>query len=508
VSGLRVGVDVGGTNTDAVVVDEEGTIQGRVKMPTTPDPADGVIEALEHVTKGHTIARVAFGTTHALNAILQRRGLRRVALIRLGAPGTEAIPPLTGWPADLTSAVSAGTWIARGGVEIDGRHVVTDRQELMGIAQAISSAGVASAVAIVGMFSPLDPVQERDAAALFSELTGLAVSIGSDIGGLGLLERENATVLNAALGDLVETLAGGLEAVTARLGARAYITQNDGTLMTLEHARRAPVLTIGAGTSNSLRGAAQLTGRTDALVIDVGGTSADVGALVRSFPRESAAGVEIGGVKTNFRMPDLVSVAVGGGTIITTDGSLGVESVGARLIGEALVFGGTTPTLTDAAVAAGRAEIGDPALIDHAGALAGALAEADDRVAGAIDRMRLGADDVDLIAVGGGSVLLPDRLAGIRRIERPPDADVANAVGAALAPVAGEADFVADMAGDRRRQELTRATKLAGERAVAAGAHPDALETIWIEEIPLAYVDRPVSRLRAKVAGPPVEDAR
>lgn len=72
----------------------------------------------------------------------------------------------------------------------------------------------------------------------------------------------------------------------------------------------------------------------------------------------------------------------------------------------------------------------------------------------------------------------------------------------ALAPVAGQADFVADVGGGRRRQELDRATRLAGERAVAAGARPDALETVWVEEIPLAYVDRPISRVRAKVAGP------
>jgi N-methylhydantoinase A/oxoprolinase/acetone carboxylase beta subunit len=503
--GLRVGVDVGGTNTDAVLVDSEGTILDRTKVPTTPAAIDGVIEALEQVTNGHTISRVAFGTTHALNAILERRGLRRVAVIRLGAPGTEAIPPLTGWPYDLASTVSAGSWIARGGVEIDGRHVTTDRQELVGIAEAVLRDRAAGAVAIVGMFSPLDPAQERDAAALVAEVTGLPVSIGSDIAGLGLLERENATVLNASLGDLVQALTGGLKAATARLDARAYITQNDGTLMTLEHARRAPVLTIGSGASNSLRGAALLSGRADALVIDVGGTSADVGALIRGFPRESAAGVDVGGVRTNFRMPDLVSVPVGGGTVVGHDGSLGADSVGARLIAEALVFGGTTPTLTDAAVAARRAEIGDLALIRHADSLATALAEADERVTVAIDRMRLGADDVDLVAVGGGSVLLPERLAGVARIVRPHDADVANAVGAALAPIAGEVDFVADVAGDRRRQALARGTELAGERAVDAGAQPDALETIWVEEIPLAYVDRPLSRVRVKVAGPPTD---
>ena len=88
---------------------------------------------------------------------------------------------------------------------------------------------------------------------------------------------------------------------------------------------------------------------------------------------------------------------------------------------------------------------------------------------------------------------------------RPHDADVANAVGAALAPIAGEVDFVADVAGDRRRQALARGTELAGERAVDAGAQPDALETIWVEEIPLAYVDRPLSRVRVKVAGPPTD---
>lgn len=504
-TGLRVGVDVGGTNTDAVVVDDEGTVRARIKIPTTPDPAEGVLDALDRVASGRPVARVAFGTTHALNAILERRGLRRVATVRLGSPGTDAVPALAGWPRDLADAVSAGTWIARGGVEIDGRVVATDRAELTGIAQTIVRSGDARAIAIVGTFSPLDPAQEHEAARLFADLTGLPVSIGSNVGGLGLLERENATTLNAALGELVDGLASSLEAAASRLGARAYMTQNDGTLMSLDHARRAPVLTIGAGASNSLRGAAMLSGHADALVVDVGGTSTDVGALVRGFPRESAAGVEVGGVRTNFRMPDLVSVSVGGGTIVGADGSLRRDSVGARLTNEALVFGGGTPTLTDAAVAAGRASIGTATLVVEPGALGDALAEADALVAGAIERMRLGADDVDLIAVGGGAVLLSDRMPGVGHIDRPDDADVANAVGAALAPVAGRSDFVADVGDGRRRQELDRAERLAGERAVAAGARPDALETVWIEEIPLAYVDRPISRVRAKVAGPALD---
>ena len=343
-SSFRVGVDVGGTNTDAVVVggEAENEIVERLKVPTTPDPADGIIDVLARVTHERAIERVAFGTTHALNAILRRDGLRRVALVRMGSPGTDAIPPLAGWPEDLADAVSAGARIARGGTEIDGRHVDPDPRELTRIASTIRLEGIADAVAVVGTFSVLDPSQERDAAELFARLTGLPVSMSSQIGGLGLLERENATLLNAALGDLMGNLVDALEAATARLGpdVRAYMTQNDGTLMTLDHAKRHPVLTIGAGPSNSLRGAAVLSGRTSTLVIDVGGTSADVGALVRGFPRESAAGVEVGGVHTNFRMPDLVSVPVGGGTTLEADGSLGVGSVGARLTSEAVVFGG------------------------------------------------------------------------------------------------------------------------------------------------------------------------
>src|SRR5213080_5267624 len=101
--------------------------------------------------------------------------------------------------------------------------------------------------------------------------------------------------------------------------------------MALDYAVRHPVLTIGSGPANSIRGAAFLTGSSDALVADVGGTSTDVGVLVNGFPRESSQGVEIGGIRTNFRMPDLVTIALGGGTVVTSgpEGArIGPRSVG------------------------------------------------------------------------------------------------------------------------------------------------------------------------------------
>ncbi len=107
-----------------------------------------------------------------------------------------------------------------------------------------------------------------------------------------------------------------------------FFAQNDGTLMALDYAVRFPILTIGSGPSNSIRGAAFLTGLSDALVADVGGTSTDFGMLVGGFPRESAAAVDIGGVQTNFRMPDVLAIALGGGTVVRESADAGHSRTG------------------------------------------------------------------------------------------------------------------------------------------------------------------------------------
>jgi N-methylhydantoinase A/oxoprolinase/acetone carboxylase beta subunit len=285
------------------------------------------------------------------------------------------------------------------------------------------------------------------------------------------------------------------------------------------------VLTIGSGPANSIRGAAFLSGTPEALVADVGGTSTDIGMLVNGFPRESAQGVEIGGIRTNFRMPDLVTVALGGGTVLTLAGGdpgtasgtgtasgaglppgggirVGPESVGYRLASEALVFGGETATLTDAAVAAGRADIGDPALLrSRRPLLAAAITRFDAMLTDAIDRVKTARGDRPLIAVGGGSVLVTDDIPGISEVIRPGHFDAANAIGAAIASVSGQVDRIFHPGSGGRASALSEASEEARDRAVAAGADPDSVETVEIEEIPLAYLTTPAVRIRAKAAG-------
>ncbi len=139
--------------------------------------------------------------------------------------------------------------------------------------------------------------------------------------------------------------------------------------MSVDYAVKYPIFTVACGPTNSLRGASYLSQLSDAIVVDIGGTTSDVGVLVQSFPRESSLAVEIGGARTNFRMPDLVSIGLGGGTIIRIkdngEYTVGPDSVGYRLQEKSLIFGGDTLTATDVAVALGKVELGDASKVAH-----------------------------------------------------------------------------------------------------------------------------------------------
>src|SRR4051794_30066001 len=206
-------------------------------------------------------------------------------------------------------------------------------------------------------------MMEDDTAAIIeAEIPGASVTKSNEIGRIGLLEREHAAILNARLRDLARSTISAFRQSIADLGITAplYITQNDGTLMSADYAEQYPVLTFASGPTNSMRGAAFLSGLKDAMVVDIGGTTSDVGALTHGFPREASVAVDIGGVRTNFRMPDVYSFGLGGGSLVREDPlRVGPQSVGYRITEEALVFGGGQLTTSDIAVAAGIAEIGD-----------------------------------------------------------------------------------------------------------------------------------------------------
>ena len=505
----RIGIDVGGTNTDAVLL-EDGRVVHAVKTPTTEDVTGGIVTALGLLTRHSEVVRggidgVVIGTTHFVNAVIQRRNLAKVAAIRIGLPASAALPPFCDWPEDLAGLVRGQVFMLEGGHEYDGREFMPfDEAGMRDAARQIRDRGL-PAVAIASAFSPLDPShEERANAILLGECPDASVTVSHELGRIGLLERENAALLNAALTDLARvTIAGFREAIAAsRIDAPLYLTQNDGTVMSAEAAMALPVMSFASGATNSMRGAAFLSGTQDAMVVDVGGTSSDVGQLRRGFPREANSVVEIGEVRTLFRMPDLCSIGLGGGSIIGEKPlTVGPHSVGYRLTEEALVFGGKTLTATDAAVAAGIVEIGDlKKLTGVSRELAqAALDLARARLEDAIDRMKTEAGDVPLIAVGGGAFLVPNRLAGISEVIRVAHGDCANAVGAAIAQISGETDQVyREMSRD---DAIAAAERQAKQRAVAAGAEPDTLQTVDVEDMPIAYLPGNALRVRVRVAG-------
>ena len=512
----KLGIDVGGTNTDAVIVDENRTVVADIKYPTSSDIYDGILGAMRTVldisgVDPKEIYQAMLGTTQCTNAIVERKNLAPIGILRIGAPATTGIQPMVDWEEDIKK-VAVGSTIIGGGFEYDGKELAPfDSNAARVFFEEMKEKGVKSIV-ISCVFSTVRNEHEIEAAKLCHEVMGedVHVSISSEIGSMGLIERENATILNAALWQVAKRFTEGFakslqdEGIT---NADVYLSQNDGTLMTMEHARRYPILTVACGPTNSIRGAGYLSSLNNAIVVDVGGTTTDLGVIQNGFPRESSVAVTIGGVRTNFRMPDVISIGLGGGSIIRVkaDGSVtvGPDSVGFEITNKALVFGGDTMTATDIAVRLGMAEIGDKSRVeaipqeiaDKAMAIIRGLVE------DSVDAMKVSNADVDIILVGGGSIIVPEDLNGAASVQKPEHFGCANAIGSAISKVSGTYEKLMNYDELPRDESLDKAKREAIELAVEAGALRETVEIVEMEDVPLAYYPGNTNRVKIKAAG-------
>ena len=510
---LCVGVDVGGTNTDAVLL-RGREVLAQHKAPTSSDVETGIVQAIRDVLTRTMVpvgevTGVMIGTTHFTNAFVEGKHLSRVGVLRLGAPATLSVRPFADWPRHLIETVDGHAAIVAGGYNYDGRPISpVDPVEIRRVVAEFAARDI-RAVAISSVFAPVNKSQEEDVAAIVSKsLPGAHLTLSSELGRIGLIERENATIMNSALLALAHRVVGSFRQALANLGIRApfFISQNDGTLLDPDSVAHLPVLTFASGPTNSMRGAAFLSGAKDALVMDIGGTTTDVGALVNSFPRESSIAVDIGGVRTNFRMPDILSIGLGGGSLVVAKNGrvrVGPQSVGYRILTEAIVFGGSQLTATDIAVAAGYAEIGDRDRVRHLDKklVASAVDEIHRLAEEALDRMKTSANAAPVILVGGGSVLIHRELRGVGELTVPRQAGVANAIGAAIAQVSGEVDRIFSYEKLGRGLALDNARTEAIDGAVSAGASRDTVRIVDVEELPLQYLPGGAVRIRGKAVG-------
>lgn len=540
---IRIGVDVGGTNTDAVAIDvalaasgdpDRGVLTFK-KTPTTPDATSGIETAVRAVLTATSpgigigidparIASVTVGTTHFINSVVERdaRRLRKVAVIRLSRSFLREVRPFADFPADLAAILNGYCGVVDGGLHIDGAQEAPIREsQVVRECAAIKALGL-TAVVVAGVFSPIDETfhQETKVRDIMRRELGPGVDVvcSHEVANIGFLERENASILNASILAYARRTVGRFRLAMRRLrlSCPLFITQNDGTILDSASAARIPIRTFASGATNSMRGAAYLAGLDgggggaggkggrgrSSVVVDIGGTTSDVGVILASgLPRQASAYVTVAGVRVNYSMPHLHSIGLGGGSLVREDDNddgtvvrVGPESVGHFLTDEALVFGGPTCTASDIAVASGQTVMGDASRVAHLSPafVAAARARIKALLDGAIDVVKTSADPMPVLLVGGGAVLAPDdgddMIAGASEVIRPPFHDVANAVGAAISRVCGSVDIVQNTSQQTEAQAMQRAKDLAVQRAIAAGALESSIAIAEVESMPLQYV--------------------
>lgn len=479
------------------------------KSSTTKNPSDGINSVIRDMFEQSKIdpgdvASVTIGTTHFINAVVEmdKSRLAKVGVIRLCGPFSKDIPVGIDWPPRLRNIICGYRGLVNGGLEIDGSLIAElDENEIRQQCEVMKSKGIKS-IAIVGIYSPIDVVhkQEETAASIIRSIYPEAdVVCSKDVANIGFLERENAAVLNASILAFARRTIHSFQGAISQLNLSCpvFVTQNDGTILPASAAARLPIRTFSSGPTNSMRGAAFLMQGQEKevmMVVDIGGTTTDVGVLLKNgFPRQAAAYSEISGVRTNFSYPDVRSIGLGGGSIVgrDSDGKLtvGPESVGYQIMEKAIVFGGNVPTTTDYTVLGNReVDIGDRSKVDGSSlesSLPDFKAKVKSMLESIVDTMKTSPADIPVVLVGGGAVIAPDSLIGASRVVKPNWAGVANAIGAATARVSGVVDSVESTESKARDVIMQELSQRAIDKAVANGALRETVAIAEMESFPL-----------------------
>ncbi len=504
-----IGIDIGSTNTDAVIIDQKKQIINLIKTPTTIPFDKGFKKAITHLIKDINVADITsinLGTTHAINAILEAKNLSKVGLLNLAGHNPKFLPTTFTWDENLRTSCFVGEVNVNGGFECDGT-VITSLQtaEVISAIHKLLEMG-AEAIAVCGVFSPLYKQQELQVATILKErFPNIPFTLSSEVGSIGIVERTNAAILNCALGKIFEISLSKLEDILKEqsIAAKLLISKNNGTLMPLDEAIKFPIFTIGAGPTNSFVGGAAIVDAKNAIVVDIGGTSTDCGIVLNGLAKKSSSFVAISGVKLNYAMPDIVSIALGGGSILSIDNDIkiGPKSVGKDLLTLSKSFGGNLLTLTDYAIKNGLTTLpnANQNLVDltpsDSELIAIKISELLNKVIRGISGAKF--QDLDVIFVGGGTTILPDSFF-TDKFKRPHNFQIANAYGAALAPLSETFDSITTIENESAITEIEN--KLFAQ-LLAKGALKSSLVIANKEIIPLGYSDENMARITITAIG-------
>jgi len=304
-----LGIDTGGTYTDAVIVDlRTNSVLAKAKARTTHDDLSiGLEQTIDKVLaefgeRSFDPALIGVSTTLATNTLLEGRG-GRVGLIGLGWT------PEPGW--DLGAKLQK--FIA-GGHDVRGKALaMLDMNELENI--VLEMAPRVDSIAVSGLFSVHNPYQEKQIKELIEKKHNLPVVAGHELTAeLGIYERTTTAVLNARLIPVLRDFLDKVLSILQERGMKApvMVFKGDGTLMNMRTARERPVDTILSGPAASAMGGRTLSGLADCIVIDIGGTSTDIAILEEGLPRVTKEGATVGRWRTRVEAVDMWTAAVGG----------------------------------------------------------------------------------------------------------------------------------------------------------------------------------------------------
>ncbi|MCL6638188.1 MAG: hydantoinase/oxoprolinase family protein [Firmicutes bacterium] len=467
---MYVGVDVGGTFTDAVLLDK-GVVRSSAKVPTKEDLLESITEAIDMILKdvdSRQVTRVVFSTTMITNLIAERK-YDRVALLLIPGPGLSY------------SYYSFNTEVCylSGAIDYRGREVVPlNEKEVLAALSNLALKGYKKA-GVVGKFSPRNTSHEKYVAALIKEkYPDWQVELGSQVGGqLNFPRRAETTFLTCATREPYRYFVNSVRQALAKreIKADVFILKADGGTLPLENSEEQPVETIFSGPAASTLGVQALTppGET-AVVVDIGGTTTDLALILSGQPLLSARGAKVDDQLTQVRTLAVKSVPVGGDSVL--------ERVGKEIIiyserlGPAYCMGGPMPTPTDALRVMGLTMLGDEDKAREAMSILGnaiglssgevarkVISLVVDSIAAEIDKMFLDWEQEPayrvweilqkkkvrptvVVGVGGGAAGFITQIAaklGCSPII-PPYAPVANAIGAAVAKPTMQVSLRAD----------------------------------------------------------------
>ncbi len=321
---ILLGIDTGGTYTDAVLYDEDlaadRVIASAKSLTTKHDLAIGIGGAVEAVLRdsgisGEQVSLASISTTLATNALVEGQG-RRVCLVFLGFDEADL------GRAGLDDALGDDPSIlAPGGYKATGEQRAP--LDLASLAPKIEAvAGGVDAFAVVAIFGGRNPAHEIAVRDMIRERTGKPVTCGHELSNALHGPRNAVTcVLNARLIGMISDLISATEATLAahRIAAPLMLVRGDGSLVSADFAKLRPIETILSGPAASLIGAAELTGETDALISDIGGTTTDIAVLRDGRPTLSAEGARVGGHRTMVDAVEMFTHGLGGDSQVHID---------------------------------------------------------------------------------------------------------------------------------------------------------------------------------------------